>query len=61
MIPTRRFFLKSTGLALVATAQAPSFLQRATALESKRKKKILVALFQRGAVDGLNHGGSLHR
>ena len=54
MIPTRRFFLKSTGLALVATAQAPSFLQRATALESKRKKKILVALFQRGAVDGLN-------
>ncbi len=54
MIRTRRFFLKSTGLALVAAGQAPSFLQRATALESKRKKKILVALFQRGAVDGLN-------
>lgn len=50
---SRRFWLKSSGLALAGFAAAPSFLCRAAALEGKRKK-VLVALFQRGAVDGLN-------
>jgi uncharacterized protein (DUF1501 family) len=53
MNQTRRFWLKSSGLALAGFAAAPSFVCRAAALEGKRKK-ILVALFQRGAVDGLN-------
>lgn len=50
---SRRFLLKSSGLALAGSAAAPSFLLRGAALESK-PKKVLVALFQRGAVDGLN-------
>jgi uncharacterized protein (DUF1501 family) len=50
---SRRTLLKSSGLALAATASAPSFLLRAAAAE-KRAGKTLVALFQRGAVDGLN-------
>jgi uncharacterized protein (DUF1501 family) len=50
---SRRFWLKSSGLALAGFAAAPSFLCRAAALEGKRKK-ILIADFQRGAVDGLN-------
>ncbi|MEZ5360904.1 MAG: DUF1501 domain-containing protein [Bryobacterales bacterium] len=53
MTTTRRFWLKSSGLALAGFTAAPSFLCRAAALESKRNR-ILVALFQRGAVDGLN-------
>ncbi len=50
---SRRAWLKSSGLALAGFSAAPSFLCRAAALEGKRKK-VLVALFQRGAVDGLN-------
>ncbi len=53
MTLSRRFLLKTTGLALAGTAAAPSFLRRAAALDNK-PKKILVVLFQRGAVDGLN-------
>jgi uncharacterized protein (DUF1501 family) len=53
MTTTRRFWLKSSGLALAGLAAAPSFVCRAAALEGKNKK-VLVALFQRGAVDGLN-------
>ena len=53
MTQSRRVWLKSSGLALAGFAAAPSFLLRAAALEGKRKK-ILVAVFQRGAVDGLN-------
>jgi uncharacterized protein (DUF1501 family) len=56
----RRFFLKSTGIALASvgfTQTAPSFLQR-TVLGQTRgsngKPKTLIAIFQRGAVDGLN-------
>ena len=50
---SRRVWLKSSGLALAGFAAAPSFLCRAAALEGKRKR-VLVALFQRGAVDGLD-------
>ncbi|MGH9431627.1 MAG: DUF1501 domain-containing protein, partial [Terriglobia bacterium] len=54
---TRRYFLKSGGLSLFGLGFVPSFLrQTAYALEapSASKKKVLVALFMRGAADGLN-------
>jgi uncharacterized protein (DUF1501 family) len=50
---TRRALLKSGGCALAATAAAPRFLLRAAAAAEPRRK-VLVAVFQRGAVDGLN-------
>lgn len=50
---TRRFFLKSSGLALVGLAAVPRFLARAAAAAAG-KGKILVVIFQRGAADGLN-------
>ncbi|HKP45339.1 MAG TPA: DUF1501 domain-containing protein [Pyrinomonadaceae bacterium] len=58
----RRFFIKSGGLALASfglASAAPSFLQR-TVLGQTRdrltggRRKTLIAIFQRGAVDGLN-------
>ena len=50
---TRRLFLKSTGLAMFGVGAAPLWLARAADAPSTRKK-VLVAVFQRGAVDGLN-------
>ncbi len=50
---TRRLFLKSSGLAMFGVGAAPSWLARA-ADSSTPRKKVLVAVFQRGAVDGLN-------
>ena len=55
----RRFFLKSGSIALASfgvMTTAPSFLKRALAesLEKNGKRKTLIAIFQRGAVDGLN-------
>ena len=56
----RRFFLKSGGIALASVGvslSAPSFLERVVmgreALAGGRRK-VLIAIFQRGAVDGLN-------
>jgi uncharacterized protein (DUF1501 family) len=58
---TRRIFLKTGGCALVAYAGAPRFLLR-TAHAAQASGKVLVAVFQRGAVDGLSmvmpHGDS---
>jgi uncharacterized protein (DUF1501 family) len=65
----RRYFLKSSGIGLASfglMAAAPDFLQQfanAAALkDTSGKKKILITIFQRGAVDGLNmivpHGES---
>jgi len=52
---TRRFFLKSSGLALVSFGVAPKALLRGVyAAEGGRRRKTLVVLFQRGACDGLN-------
>lgn len=55
---TRRFFLKNTGIALAglgAATQSPSFLARTLAQTSgAKRRKVLVAIFQRGAMDGLN-------
>ena len=50
---SRRVFLKDGGLALVSLGFAPAFLAR-TAAASDAKRRVLVAIFQRGAVDGLN-------
>lgn len=57
----RRFFLKSSGIALASVGMmsaAPSFLQRVALAEGARssngRRKTLIAIFQRGAVDGLN-------
>ena len=58
----RRFFLKSGGIALASVGLAgasPSFLQRVAAAQGLKanaggRRKTLIAIFQRGAVDGLN-------
>ena len=57
----RRFFLKSSGIGLASfglMAAAPDFLHQfagaATLGSGFGKKKVLVTIFQRGAVDGLN-------
>ena len=50
---TRRFFLRGSALAMAGMGQAPMWLARAAASEGK-KRKTLVAIFLRGAADGLN-------
>ena len=49
----RRVFLKSSALAMFGIGSAPRWLARAAEV-AERRKKVLVAIFQRGAVDGLN-------
>src|ERR1700689_1771092 len=52
---TRRIFLKDMGIAMFGLGTAPAWLARASAADSvTARKKVLVAIFQRGAVDGLN-------
>jgi uncharacterized protein (DUF1501 family) len=53
---TRRVFLRNSALAVVGTAAVPSFLMRAAygSVEPGAHAKRLVAIFQRGAADGLN-------
>ena len=50
---SRRVFLKNGAFALVSLGFAPSFLARTAFAEGRRSKK-LIAIFQRGAVDGLS-------
>ena len=50
---SRRVFLKSSGMAMLSLGFAPSFLVR-TADAAAGRRKLLIAIFQRGAVDGLN-------
>ena len=55
----RRFFLKSGSVALASVGMslsAPAFLERAVLGQARStgKRKTLIAIFQRGAVDGLN-------
>ena len=55
----RRFFLKSGGIALASVGMslpAPGFLERVVLGNpiTGGKRKTLIAIFQRGAVDGLN-------
>jgi uncharacterized protein (DUF1501 family) len=49
----RRAFLKNSALAMFGTGIAPTWLARAAA-ETANRRKILIAIFQRGAADGLN-------
>jgi uncharacterized protein (DUF1501 family) len=51
---SRRYFIKSGGIAMLGMASLPSFLQRAIAATAALNKKKMVVLFQRGAMDGLN-------
>src|SRR5206468_702970 len=52
---SRRVFLKDGAFALVSLGFAPSFLARtAYAAGAGRRSKRLIAVFQRGAVDGLS-------
>ena len=53
---SRRVFLRNSALAMVGVGSAPLWLQRAlyAADAPSPRKKILVAIFQRGAADGLN-------
>ncbi|HET8531863.1 MAG TPA: DUF1501 domain-containing protein [Methylomirabilota bacterium] len=52
---TRRSFVKGGALALVALGAAPRFLVRAALAQARAgRPKVLVAIFQRGAVDGLS-------
>jgi uncharacterized protein (DUF1501 family) len=55
-MPSRRLFLKSSALAMFGLGSAPAWLSRAVYAEAApaQRKKILIAIFQRGAVDGLN-------
>jgi uncharacterized protein (DUF1501 family) len=52
---SRRIFLKNGAFALVSLGFAPSFLARTAFAQGRSaRKKMLIAIFQRGAVDGLN-------
>lgn len=54
-MPSRRVFLKGSALAMFGVGALPAWLSRSLyAGNSENRKKILVAIFQRGAVDGLN-------
>jgi uncharacterized protein (DUF1501 family) len=50
---SRRIFLRRGGMALLSLGFAPHFVSRLAA-ESAERRKLLIVVFQRGAVDGLN-------
>jgi uncharacterized protein (DUF1501 family) len=58
MVSNRRIFLKNSALAMVGIGAAPIWLERALYAKDQAspgaRNKILVAIFQRGAADGLN-------
>ena len=56
VMSTRRIFLRNSALAMVGMGSAPMWLTRALYAkdEAATRKKVLVAIFQRGAADGLN-------
>ena len=52
---SRRVFLKDGAFALVSLGFAPSFLARTAFAQGRSARaRQLIAIFQRGAVDGLN-------
>ena len=51
---SRRVFMKNGGLALLSLGFAPAFLARTVEAVGTARRKILITIFQRGAVDGLN-------
>ena len=58
MAVTRRFFLKSSGVAMASFAAAPSFLKRTALAQTGgaigKDHPIVIAIFQRGAMDGIS-------
>jgi uncharacterized protein (DUF1501 family) len=54
MDQSRRSFLKSAGIGFVALGLPPSFLVRAAGAQQNSRGKVLVVVFQRGGMDGLN-------
>jgi len=50
---TRRYFMRASAIAVAGIGAAPSWLVRAAA-PRETTGKILIAIFQRGAADGLN-------
>lgn len=55
-MPTRRLFLKSSAVAMFGLGSAPAWLSRALYAKDApgQRNKVLITIFQRGAVDGLN-------
>ena len=51
---SRRIFMKNGGLALLSLGFAPAFLARTVEAAGNTRRKVLITIFQRGAVDGLN-------
>jgi uncharacterized protein (DUF1501 family) len=51
---SRRVFMKNGGMALLSLGFAPAFLARTVEATANARRKVLIAIFQRGAVDGLN-------
>ena len=54
---SRRIFLRNSAIAMVGVGTAPLWLERAAFAQdtgAQQRKKVLVAIFQRGAADGLN-------
>src|SRR3954469_2898415 len=51
---SRRVFLKNGAFAMVGLGFAPSFLARTALAAGERRARQLIAIFQRGAVDGLS-------
>jgi uncharacterized protein (DUF1501 family) len=51
---SRRVLLKNGAFALVSIGFAPSFLARTASAAAGRRSRRLIAIFQRGAVDGLS-------
>src|SRR3954466_11820889 len=51
---SRRIFVKHGAFALVSLGFAPAFLARTAFAAGSRRAKRLIAIFQRGAVDGLS-------
>jgi uncharacterized protein (DUF1501 family) len=54
MTTSRRVFVRNGAFALVSLGFAPSFLARTVAAVGAARRRRLIAIFQRGAVDGLN-------
>jgi uncharacterized protein (DUF1501 family) len=51
---SRRVFMKNGGLALVSLGFAPPMFLARTAAAASSSRRVLITIFQRGAVDGLN-------
>src|SRR5215472_17112762 len=50
---TRRVFLHGSAMVLAGSGSVPFWLGRAAA-NTQSRRKVLIAIFQRGAADGLN-------